>query len=81
MSKQTTRREILKGGAAMAGLGALGFPEWAFPALAQGETVMAFTDYPEGWLPERCGATIYIVLAGVTYFLRFRSDRWERIQI
>ena len=53
MSKQTTRREILKGGAAMAGLGALGFPEWAFPALAQGETVMAFTDYPEGWLPER----------------------------
>ena len=28
-----------------------------------------------------CGATIYIILAGVTYFLRFRSDRWERIRI
>ncbi|MCZ6676350.1 MAG: MATE family efflux transporter [Candidatus Poribacteria bacterium] len=28
-----------------------------------------------------CGATIYIVLVGTTYFLRFRSDRWERIQI
>ena len=28
-----------------------------------------------------CGATIYIVLAGTTYFLRFRSDRWERIRI
>ena len=47
MSRQTTRREILKGGAAMAGLGALGFPEWAFPALAQNETVVAFTDLPE----------------------------------
>ena len=47
MSKETTRREVLKGGAAMAGLGALGFPEWAFPALAQNETVVAFTDLPE----------------------------------
>lgn len=28
-----------------------------------------------------CGATVYIVLAGTTYFLRFRSGRWERIQI
>ncbi len=44
MSKQTTRREILKGGAALAGLGALGFPEWGFPALAQGETRIPFTD-------------------------------------
>ena len=28
----------------MAGLGALGFPEWGFPALAQGETRVPFTD-------------------------------------
>ena len=27
------------------------------------------------------GATIYIICIGVIYFLRFRSDRWERIQI
>ena len=27
------------------------------------------------------GATIYIILLGMTYFLRFRSDRWEKIQI
>ena len=32
---------------------------------------------PGAW----CGATIYIILAGITYFLRFRSDRWERIRI
>ena len=53
MSKETTRREVLKGGVALAGLGVLGVPEWAFPALAQGETLVEFTDYPEGWLPER----------------------------
>ena len=53
MSKKTTRREVLKGGAAMAGLGVLGFPEWAFPALAQGETLVAFTDLPEEVVLER----------------------------
>ncbi|HXI29960.1 MAG TPA: molybdopterin-dependent oxidoreductase, partial [Vicinamibacterales bacterium] len=44
---QNTRRDILKGGLAVAGLGMLGIPEWALPALAQGETVVAFTDIPE----------------------------------
>ena len=44
MAKETTRREVLKGGLAMAGLGVIGVPEWAFPALAQGETLMRFTD-------------------------------------
>src|SRR3954470_15905280 len=47
MTIQNTRREMLKGGLAAAGLGALGIPEWALPALAQGETVVAFTDIPE----------------------------------
>ena len=44
MAKETTRREMLKGSLAMAGLGVLGFPKWAMPALAQGETLMEFTD-------------------------------------
>jgi DMSO/TMAO reductase YedYZ molybdopterin-dependent catalytic subunit len=47
MTIQNTRREILKGGLAVAGLAAVGIPEWALPALAQGETVVAFTDIPE----------------------------------
>ena len=53
MAKETSRREVLKGGAALAGLGALGVPEWAFPALAQGETVVEFTDLPEEIVLER----------------------------
>ena len=47
MTKQATRREVLRGGAALAGLGAFGVPEWAFPALAQNETLVEFTDLDE----------------------------------
>jgi len=47
MMNQSTRREILRGSLTLAGLSALGIPEWALPALAQGETVVPFTDLPE----------------------------------
>ena len=46
MRKQTTRRDVLKGSLAAAGLGVLGTPYWALPALAQGETLVPFTDLP-----------------------------------
>src|SRR5262245_16375012 len=46
MGKQHTRREILKGSLALAGLSVFGIPEWALPALAQGETLVPFTDLP-----------------------------------
>jgi DMSO/TMAO reductase YedYZ molybdopterin-dependent catalytic subunit len=41
-----TRREILRGSVAIAGLGVLSLPEWAMPLLAQGETQIPFTDMP-----------------------------------
>lgn len=41
-----TRRHALQSGLAAAGLGALGIPEWLIPALAQGETIVPFTDLP-----------------------------------
>ena len=47
MMNQSTRRDILRGSLALAGLSVLGIPEWALPALAQGETVVSFTDLPE----------------------------------
>jgi DMSO/TMAO reductase YedYZ molybdopterin-dependent catalytic subunit len=46
MKTQNTRRDILKGGFAVAGLSVLGIPEWALPVLAQGETLVPFTDLP-----------------------------------
>lgn len=42
----TTRRDVLRGGLAVAGLAALGIPEWALPALAQGDAIVPFTDMP-----------------------------------
>jgi DMSO/TMAO reductase YedYZ molybdopterin-dependent catalytic subunit len=52
MAKHSTRREILEGGLAVAGLSLLlpgGIPEWVLPAMAQGETLVPFTDMPENF--------------------------------
>jgi DMSO/TMAO reductase YedYZ molybdopterin-dependent catalytic subunit len=42
-----SRRDVIKGSLAMAGLAAFGIPEWALPALAQSETLVPFTDIPD----------------------------------
>jgi DMSO/TMAO reductase YedYZ molybdopterin-dependent catalytic subunit len=44
---RTSRRDVLKTGLALAGVGLAGFPEWVLPALAQGETLVPFTDLPD----------------------------------
>ena len=51
MGKEMTRREILRAGLAATSLLAIGVPEWAIPALAQGETLVPFTDIPENFNP------------------------------
>ena len=53
MTRETSRRDMIKGSVALAGLGVLGFPDWAFPALAQEETLVPFTDLPETLVLER----------------------------
>jgi DMSO/TMAO reductase YedYZ molybdopterin-dependent catalytic subunit len=47
MTTRTTRRDMLKGTLALAGLGLVGIPEWVMPVLAQGETMVPFVGYPE----------------------------------
>ena len=47
MTNSPSRRDVIKGGLAVAGLGVLNLPEWALPVLAAGETVVPFTDIPE----------------------------------
>jgi DMSO/TMAO reductase YedYZ molybdopterin-dependent catalytic subunit len=47
MKSERSRRDVIKGGLALAGLSVFGIPDWALPALAQGETVVAFTDIPD----------------------------------
>jgi DMSO/TMAO reductase YedYZ molybdopterin-dependent catalytic subunit len=51
MNSQQTRRNILKGTLALAGWSVFGMPEWALPALAQGETEVPFTDWPANFNP------------------------------
>ena len=46
-ARQATRRDVLKTGLALAGLGLIGIPEWVLPAMAQGETIVQFLDFPE----------------------------------
>jgi DMSO/TMAO reductase YedYZ molybdopterin-dependent catalytic subunit len=46
MKAETTRRDLLRSGLAIAGLTALNVPARVLPALAQGETVVPFTDLP-----------------------------------
>src|SRR5579862_9492321 len=43
---QRTRRDILRGSLAVAGLSVFGVPEWVLPVLAQGEIIVPFTDLP-----------------------------------
>src|SRR5579862_9486517 len=49
MVRDVSRRAVLRGSLLAAGLGALGIPDWAVPALAQGETVVPFLDLPQGF--------------------------------
>ena len=46
MTRQIPRREVLRAGLAATSLLAISVPEWAIPALAQGETAVPFTDVP-----------------------------------
>ena len=61
MTNMTTRREMVKGSLALAGLGILGVPEWALPALAQGEMLVPFTDIPDDFGRQAPGATFRIL--------------------
>jgi DMSO/TMAO reductase YedYZ molybdopterin-dependent catalytic subunit len=56
MSEQVTRRETLRRGLAATSLLAL-VPDWATPALAQGDIEMPFTDIPATFNPNNPNAT------------------------
>jgi len=47
MMNRRTRRDMLKGTLALAGLGLVALPEWVLPALAQGDTIVPFLDFPD----------------------------------
>jgi len=48
---EMNRRDVMKTGLAMAALGAASSFDWVLPALAQGETVVPFTEFPPTFNP------------------------------
>ena len=60
MITEHSRRDILRGVLATAGLSVLGIPDWMLPALAQGETLVPFVDFPENF-PTIIGADRRII--------------------
>lgn len=65
LPRTTTRRDVIKGGVAFAGLGILGLPDWAFPALAEQETPVPFTDLPDTIVLERTPETRIIDIRAI----------------
>jgi DMSO/TMAO reductase YedYZ molybdopterin-dependent catalytic subunit len=51
MSREFSRRDIIRNGAALAGIAALGIPEWMLAAQAQNEEVVPWTDIPANFAP------------------------------
>jgi DMSO/TMAO reductase YedYZ molybdopterin-dependent catalytic subunit len=51
MSSTITRRGLIKGGAAIAGIATLGLPDWILPASGQSEEVIPWTDVPANFNP------------------------------
>ncbi|PWT85691.1 MAG: hypothetical protein C5B57_02485 [Blastocatellia bacterium] len=49
MNTLNTRRDLLKGSLAVAGLSIFGIPDWVLPVLADGEVLVPFTDMPENF--------------------------------
>ncbi len=59
MTMQSSRRDFLKGSMTVAGLGVLGIPGLALPALAQSEVLVPFTDLPETFPAPRADTRLY----------------------
>ena len=54
MSRELSRRDVLRSSVAtITALGAMSIPHWAFPAMAEGEELVEFVDYPDGWVTVR----------------------------
>jgi DMSO/TMAO reductase YedYZ molybdopterin-dependent catalytic subunit len=62
MTSHPTRRSVLKGSLALAGLTLLDLPRWALPALADDESLVPFTDIPDTFNPTPSPTVRYLDL-------------------
>jgi DMSO/TMAO reductase YedYZ molybdopterin-dependent catalytic subunit len=62
MSTPSTRRDVIKGSIALAGLALVGVPEWVLRALAADEPLVPFTDIPATFNPTPSATVRYLDL-------------------
>ncbi|MGE0405331.1 MAG: molybdopterin-dependent oxidoreductase [Candidatus Korobacteraceae bacterium] len=79
MRQPVTRREVLRGGLAAAALASMGIPEWALPALAQGEELVPFTDFPANFNPNPSPIVRFVDTRTIDSFYT-PADKWFTIQ-
>src|SRR5882724_11012472 len=79
MANQLSRRQVLSKGMALAGIATLGVPEWAIPALAQGEELVPFTDVPADFTTNPKPGVRYLDTRKIESFLT-PSDQFFTVQ-
>jgi len=70
---------MLNGGMALAGIAALGIPEWAIPVLAEGEELIPFTDVPADFTTNPKPGVRYLDTRRIESFLT-PSDQFFTVQ-
>lgn len=79
MSNELSRRQVLSKGMVLAGIAAVGVPEWAIPALAQGEELVPFTDVPADFTTNPKPGVRYLDTRKIESFLT-PSDQFFTVQ-
>jgi DMSO/TMAO reductase YedYZ molybdopterin-dependent catalytic subunit len=79
MANELSRREILRTGMTLAGVAVLGIPEWALPALAEGEDLIPFTDVPADFTTNPKPGVRYLDTRRIESFLT-PSDQFFTVQ-
>ena len=79
MSNELGRRQMLNRGIVLAGIAALGIPEWAIPVLGQGEELVPFTDVPAEFSTNPKPGVRYLDTRKIESFLT-PSDQFFTVQ-
>ena len=79
MVDELSRRQMLRRGIVVAGVAALGIPEWAIPVLAEGEELVPFTDVPSDFTTNPKPGVRYLDTRKIESFLT-PSDQFFTVQ-
>jgi len=79
MANKMTRREVVRGGAVLAGAATLGAPEWALGSLAQEGTLVPFADMPDEFVTNPSPIVRFVDIRNINEFFT-PADEFFTIQ-